>query len=174
MTCSSEGTCPSSSRRPFSFLLIAIGQDSWLDLSILWLFIVRWCCGVTVVGAFFFYTLQISPVPSVCIAALRSCHIPFILPSSIFNPPTFVLELRDHPASGLRSDWRSTVKPVSLLSCRHAVGRFSCLILALFEQQKVGSGPFWPPGCLLDFHKLTEEKWRWRSRRLQKITEKTS
>lgn len=112
---------------------------------------------------------------SVCIAALLSCHIPFILPSSIFNPLTFPLKFRDHPAGGswtllALGDHRSNI---SSSSVEHLLSELQGDLSSWFcprtntntEPQKQEDGLRSILAFLLrgGFPKLTEENWHFPS-----------
>lgn len=79
------------------------GSGSGQDPSILWLFIVGvvLCCHSC--RPLFFHTpRQTPPIPPLSVLLPSSAvTFLFILHSSIFNPLTFPLKFRDHPAGGL-------------------------------------------------------------------------
>lgn len=164
MRCCSSGA---SSFFRYPSAVKVTGEDSVYSL-VIYSPMVLWChCWCPL----FLLTLQTpsNPHPPPISPYLLSCHIPFILPSSIFNPLTFLLKFRDHAAGG---SWtlfrlrRCLAKLVLLLFlCGAAAvklqGDLSPLILAAYqhwasetEDGLQSSLAFW----LFDnFPKLTEE-----------------
>lgn len=148
------------------------GEACGQDPSIVWLFIAGRCCGVTVGVPLFLHTLQTPPLPPLCSGPYRcppqlSHSFLFSPCSSIFNPLTFRLEFRDHPAGGSRTLLRLADHQVNRFPppppppAVEAVGRFSSLILASYQHRHRASETedglpsiLWSLDC---FPKLTEE-----------------
>lgn len=142
------------------------GEDSGPVYSlVIYSPVVLWCHGWR---PLFFHTLQTPSSPlSTCMATLLSCHIPFILPSSIFNSLTFPLKFRDHPAGGSWTLLRVLRWLARRFLLREAAavelqGDFSALILASYQhwasETEDGLWSILALWLLDGFPKLTEEK----------------